>query len=104
MNEEEYERDTQEENLRSAANLKSSLEKYAYQSPSSSPARSSRRPTAEVVIPHSQADYPSKRKIMEAESFLSPAKAKKKRGYAPPETYAHLNYLTDCLDMHLEGS
>jgi hypothetical protein len=33
-------------------------------------------------------------------------KAKKqrlKRGYAPPEVYAHLNYVQDCLDYELNS-
>lgn len=101
---ERLDEDGQTQDLESAAKFKLLSEKYAFQSPSSSPTRRPGKPNTEVVIPHSRASSPRKRKPTETEDIVSPEKAKRKRGYAPPETYSHLNYLTDCLAMNLEGA
>lgn len=41
-----------------------------------------------------------------SKSLPSPKKKRRqgKRGYAPPETYAHLSNLTDCLKFELDGA
>ena len=41
-----------------------------------------------------------------SKSSQSPKKKRRqgKRGYAPPETYAHLSHLTDCLKFELDGA
>lgn len=90
---------SQDQNGITANNFRLSLQKYAYQTPTLA-----RKADPTAPSGSSQADTPAKRQN-ETTDGGSPAKRpKKKRGYAPPETYSHLSYLTDCLGMYLEGS
>ena len=91
------------------------LEDFPLKSPRSSPVRRSARLCVEKLgslkrcssSPEPERKTPSpvkrKRAVASAVEYELPTKAKKKRSYAPPETYAHLNGLPDHLDKYLDG-
>ncbi|KAL5521716.1 THP1 [Sanghuangporus sanghuang] len=89
------------------------LEEFSFESPQTSPVRRSTRssnliltttersPGTPNLVSETSSTVAKKRSNVSIEDE-SPTKTKKKRGYAPPETYAHLNYLTDCLREYLD--
>jgi hypothetical protein len=100
----------------SALALRNSISHLAFPpTPSSTPLRQSTRNSAcgvktenkEEPLSPSRARPPTKRRLIKQDSDEESPKKKKartlKRGYADPETYAHLNALSDYLAPHLDG-
>ena len=75
--------------------------------------QTNREEVDDVVLPsaeeNAESDSPirsSKRRQEQIEveqANISLKKAKKHRGYAGPEVFAHLSYLTDCIKTDLDG-
>ncbi|EJD05586.1 DNA glycosylase [Fomitiporia mediterranea MF3/22] len=90
----------------SKSKLRLSLEKFTFRSPQPSPkpSRRSERGMAleEPVRVISRLPSPVKKRQLTTALNDSPTKAKKQRGYAGPEKYAHLDHLTDCLGDYLD--
>ena len=98
------------------ANFRLKVEEFSFKSPQTSPVRrSARSTTRKLGTPTPDADVKlvtktptttlaRRKRAATPNEEESPTKAKKKRGYAPPEAYAHLNYLTDCLGEYLDGT
>ncbi|KAL5498572.1 THP1 [Sanghuangporus vaninii] len=88
------------------------LEEFSFKSPQTSPVRRSTRSNLTLTTTKCSPGTPnlvsqtpvtvSRKRTSVSMEEESPTKTKKKRGYAPPETYAHLNYLTDCLGEYLD--
>lgn len=57
-----------------------------------------RRPSQEICSSPERKESPSPSTAMRM--IRSP---KRKRGYAPPEAYAHLREINDCIKLHLDG-
>ncbi|KAL5476907.1 THP1 [Sanghuangporus weigelae] len=89
------------------------LEEFSFKSPQTSPVHRStrssnltlttmkRNPGTPNLVSETTSPIARKRSNVSTEDE-PPTKTKKRRGYAPPETYAHLNYLTDCLEEYLD--
>ncbi|KAH8116059.1 DNA glycosylase [Phellopilus nigrolimitatus] len=86
---------------RSVEHFRLSMEQFSFKTPESSPYRRSARLGIcwLLLLPP---PLNLRRNCARQVDEESPKKAKKKRGYAPPETYAHLDYLTDCLAENLD--
>lgn len=106
--------DVKEDASSSISNFQARLRRFSYEKATSAPHRPSpilREHTVEtegftvearksVTEPPTQS--PKKRK---ADDLSSPKRTQsRRRGYAPPEIYAHLEYLTDCLAENLDGA
>ncbi|TFK49245.1 hypothetical protein OE88DRAFT_400417 [Heliocybe sulcata] len=94
-------------NESAALNLRSSISQFSYSE--SANLRRSPRKLARVANsePPTHRATPRKRRAKDAapgsrEGSSSPKKLKTKRGYATPETYAHLGLLQDYLERHLD--
>lgn len=101
----------------SVAALKNKISQFALPTPSPTPSPSASRRSARLqstIATFSQKSSPSpsntptkKRKFAEASvdlSVVEKSPPKKKKGYSPPETYAHLEGLTDRLGYDLDGA
>jgi hypothetical protein len=96
--------------------FRESISKFKFSTPSiTAPGDSSLRRSVRVattaaspklVVNHDVVPSPTPAKGKRKAPDGSPSKnavKKLKRGYAPPETYAHLSSLTDCLAHGLDG-
>lgn len=100
--------DTDSINATQADQFRLSLEHFSFRTPESSPYRRSARHglqgvKAEGDLSASSSPAASPKKRARQTDADSPRKEKRKKGYAAPEIYAHLDYLTDCLAENLEG-
>ncbi|KAI5122798.1 hypothetical protein M0805_000141 [Coniferiporia weirii] len=92
-----------------ADNFRRSVQRFTFKAPesTSSQYRRSARLGIKAEINGSAPEltvsaFPSPKKRALQTDDKSPRKEKRKRGYAAPEVYAHLDYLTDCLAENLE--
>lgn len=100
--------------------FRKSIQKFVYeQEVKISPLRRSLRQQQKLgCVKPTTLDIPSRKRRLSQEICSSPGSKespspstskrmirspKRKRGYAPPEEYAHLREINDCIKMHLDG-